>query len=838
MTAAAITNGTLNGAYEAALRYVGAGFSVVPIKCDGTKQPACSSWKEFQGRMATPDELRRLFAGRVGVAVVSGRVSGGKELIDVDAPELVEQFESSLRELAPGLLERLPTVATPRKNHGGRQYHYRIAGEVSGNTKLAQSELRPQFNPDGSPQVDSRSGAQKLSPETLIETRGEGGYGLVPGSPGACHPSGLEYKHIAGPPIEQTPTITAEEHRILLVAARSFNRYVDEREVKTGTNGTPRKREGVAPGDDFNNRATWQEILDPTGWVQIFENRWRRPGKSIGWSATTGVKSSAGTELFCVFSSNAHPFEGPANGRNCSSYSKFAAYALLNHGGDFQAAAKELAARGFGDRQQSKRERRPRKIVIDADAGGGGEQLPASLPDLRSDDWRTDHSNAKRFAAMFGDRVRYAKESKDWFDYDGKQWRPGAELYVEALAKKVAQAIWNWLKPSLQKLESREAVDILRFAKVSSSARGISNMLALARSEPDIGISIDQFDSQPYLLNCDNCVVDLKTGRALPHDRKLLMSKKTAAPYLQGAEADCPLWETTLDKIFRGNLETIGFLQRLLGCALVGEVIEHILAIFHGHGSNGKSLLIEILIAILGDYAHKAPADLLLVRNGEVHPTEKADLNRRRLVFCTETDAGRSLATALTKELSGGDLVTARKMKQDFFTYKPTHTLFLCSNHKPRVSDTGHGLWRRVRLIEFTVTFWDAARGESGPPELEADKHLKEKLLAEAGGIMAWLVRGCLDWQRLGLNEPADVLNATRQYRAAEDVLAVFLRDTCMVGDEFEITAKELRAKYEDWCKSNGEKPASGRRLSDYLIERGITKRHSGGTVYVGISTF
>lgn len=339
-----------------ALRYAASGLSVLPIRCDGTKKPTIAEWKHLQERIPGEGELRSMFAGHRGIAIINGAVSGNLETLDIDDPALVEPFEAAVRELSPGLLERLPTIATPRDSWGGRHYRYRIEGAVAGNTKLAQSELRPQFDDDGTPLIDPKTGKQRLAPETLIETRGEGGYAIVPGSPANCHETGLPYKHVVGPPLTETPVITPEEHSVLWRVAKSFNRFVDQREVN---DGPVTARSGDSPGDAFNASATWDQILLPMGWSKDRTSGdvtfWRRPGKTKGTSATTGVRSSAGTDLFCVFTSNGFPFEGPANGRTCSSYSKFAAYTVLNHDGDFAAAAKALVAQGYGTPAKSKR---------------------------------------------------------------------------------------------------------------------------------------------------------------------------------------------------------------------------------------------------------------------------------------------------------------------------------------------------------------------------------------------------------------------------------------------------------------------------------------------------
>jgi hypothetical protein len=295
-------------------------------------------------------------------------VSGNSEAIDVDRPALVEPFEAAVQAIAPGLLERLTVTASPRGNYGGRHYHYRVEltetgevnaegkpvlrGQVKGNTKLAQSAPEPQFNKDGTPVIDPKTGKQKLAPNTWIETRGEGGYILAPGCPGECHETGLPYKHLSGPPLTEKTTITVEEQQILWRVAMSFNEYDDTPEpVKAVTRC---ETDGLSPGDDFTARTSWEDILVPHGWTVAFSSgdktHWRRPGKDHGTSATTGCKSKAGSDLLCVFSSNAHPFQGATNGKPCSNYNKFAAYALLNHGGEFSDAAKDLAKRGYGDK--------------------------------------------------------------------------------------------------------------------------------------------------------------------------------------------------------------------------------------------------------------------------------------------------------------------------------------------------------------------------------------------------------------------------------------------------------------------------------------------------------
>lgn len=308
--------------HVAAQQFRGGGLSVIPIRGDGSKAAAVS-WGRYKSAIASPDNLKHWFGnGRgYGIGIVAGRVSGGLEVIDFDDPELFEPWVGIVRKQMPKLLARLSTVQTPRGIH----VYYRCS-EIEGNLKLASR------GPD-----DPLHSKQK----TLIETRGEGGYIVAPGSPVACHQSGKPYRHLSGPQLAKIATITPKQRELLLNAARSFNRAVA---VTTGDAAISRGKDGNRPGDHFNQNADWATILEPSGWTckhEVGPNRyWQRPGKSIGYSATTGhCFNDVSGDLLYVFSSNAEPFEADR------AYSKFAAYALLKFKGDFKEAAKELATR-------------------------------------------------------------------------------------------------------------------------------------------------------------------------------------------------------------------------------------------------------------------------------------------------------------------------------------------------------------------------------------------------------------------------------------------------------------------------------------------------------------
>ena len=261
-----------------------AGLSTVPIPCNGTKVP-CMKWKHLQERIPSADEIGQLYRGIVGLAVINGRVSGNKETLDIDDPKLVEPFEAAVNALLPGLLDRLTVVATPRENCEGRHYHYRVERPVPGSTKLAMSEPRPQFNRDGTPVIDPPTGQVRTCPDTLIETRGEGAYSLIPGCPGACHETGLKYERLSGPPLTELSTISAAEHEALWTIARSFNRYVGQRDVRCGTTARARSRKAVDAASMPALRA-----LYPASDSSVTANR--SPRRAIRWRVAHGRSDS------------------------------------------------------------------------------------------------------------------------------------------------------------------------------------------------------------------------------------------------------------------------------------------------------------------------------------------------------------------------------------------------------------------------------------------------------------------------------------------------------------------------------------------------------------------
>ncbi|MFV0445448.1 MAG: phage/plasmid primase, P4 family [Planctomycetaceae bacterium] len=438
-----------------------------------------------------------------------------------------------------------------------------------------------------------------------------------------------------------------------------------------------------------------------------------------------------------------------------------------------------------------------------------------TLDAVNTSEGQTDLANARRLAHWHRDDIRYCHAWKRWLAWDGCRFAPDEDGAVVRLAKAVADRIWN----DARQFDDRNA---LNFAARTASGSGINAMLKLAQS--DVPILPEEMDANRWLLNCRNGTVDLRTGELREHRREDSLTKVCATEF--DPHAFAPTWETFLDDDFDRDRELIAFVQRLMGYAVCGDVREQVLPIFHGSGANGKSTLLNAVMETLGtDYAGPAPKDLLMVRKGDSHPTELASLFGRRLVVSMETEGNAALAESLVKQLTGGDAISCRRMREDFWSFQPSHTLILCTNHKPRVKGSDHAIWRRLRLVPFAVQF-------SGDRQ---DKSLPDKLRGEREGILAWLVRGCQQWQQLGLANPDAVLQATAEYRNDSDVLGRFIEERCCVGEGFEARFKQLFDSFEEWASDAGERTPSKRALGQMLTEKGFIARQSSGRVYTGI---
>jgi putative DNA primase/helicase len=333
-----------------------------------------------------------------------------------------------------------------------------------------------------------------------------------------------------------------------------------------------------------------------------------------------------------------------------------------------------------------------------------------------------------------------------------------------------------------------------------------------------------------YKLNCANGIVDLKTGKMLPHDKSAFMTKNTGISY--DPKASCPTWIQFLESVFivddEVKQDVIEFLQKSIGYALTGDTSEQVVFFLWGTGRNGKSTFINTVKTLFGDYAKQTNSDTFTTKyNDNGINNDIARLQGSRFVSAVESEDGQRLSESLIKQLTGGEPVTARFLRKEFFEFIPQFKIFFTTNYKPVIKGDDEGIWRRIRLIPFDITI----------PIEKVDKHLPEKLQDELPGILRWAVDGCLKWQKEGLGEPETVKEATSAYKEEMDLLSNFLNDCCVVHPEARIKLNDLYKTYLDYCDENSEIPLKKVKFSNRLLIRGIEKRKSTGnqTFFFGI---
>lgn len=823
---------------DAALAFRTAGISVVPAAIDGSKKPL-GFWKRYQSEHMTETELRGWFGGgHPGIGVITGSVSGELEMLELEGRAVAEGILAQLAEFLvavglDGVWRRITAGYMEQTPSGGIHILYRVSdGTARPNTKLAcrpstAAELEAwkaaqlaeiETEPDPKVKANRRKALDAVTeghqvPQVLIETRGEGGFVVVAPSHGSTHPSGKPWRLLAGGP-SSIATITAAERDALHRIAAEFDQMrpteAEQEELPfTQPERGGRPEGGVSPGDDYEQRVDWADILVPHGWTLVHTRGrtryWRRPGKRLGISATTGHADDR-DRLF-VFSTST-PFEAEVP------YTKFGAYALLEHGGDHAAAAKALAAEGYGRPAPEP----PRKAAA-ARREDGVAVATVAEPETYS---LTDDGNALRLVDAHCDVIRYCPQRGSWLVWTGHLWKPDAAGAVQEYARHIARTL------------PAEDAEQRRHRRASLSARGIAAALQLARSDPRIVAHADQLDADPYALNTPGGVVDLRTGAIAPPDPAALHTRTTrVAPDF---ERPPERWLHFLSRTFAGDPDLIVYIQRLYGVSLVGAVLEQILPFCWGEGANGKTTMLGTFQRLLGigddGYAISVSSDLLLATSYQGHPTELAQLSGARLVVTSELEDGQRFAEARVKMLTGRDPINARFMRADPFTFRPTHTLWMLANHQPAVRAGGPALWRRIKLIPFLHVV---------PPE-ERDPHLEDTLVDKEGpSILAWAIHGAADYFGQGIAEPESVRAATAAYAKDQDNIGRFVEEMCETGNpamlHMVVKVGAFRAAYEAWCRGEGEQPASPKALGTALQRRFgvVAERSRTARFYRGI---
>lgn len=429
----------------------------------------------------------------------------------------------------------------------------------------------------------------------------------------------------------------------------------------------------------------------------------------------------------------------------------------------------------------------------------------------------TDTGNAERFVAQHVSVVRYVGPWNSWLTNDGKRWARDHARRVEDLAKQTVRSIQN--EVSLAR-SADEAVAILGWAQESEERRKRDAMVALARSEPVVGLSHEVLDVDPWAFNAQNGTVDLRTGALRPHCAEDYITK--IAPVVYDPDATCPAWEAFLRRVSDEDEAWMSFMRRAVGYTLTGSVREHALLFMLGKGRNGKTTFLGAIQHIMGGYAIQAAHDLLVAHRGEVHPTSQADLFRVRLAVCSEVEEGAVWNASQVKRLTGGNRVRARRMREDFWEFSPSHKFWIDANHEPILRRHDAAFGERLKLVPFDIVI----------PKRERDKDLPAKLQAEAAGILAWGVRGCQEWLERGLDAPERVVEATETYCARQDQVVSFFSEVCEARPGAWTTCRDLVRVYAEWCRLHGEEPGGVRYLGDGLERLGFARDRKRGKHY------
>ena len=422
----------------------------------------------------------------------------------------------------------------------------------------------------------------------------------------------------------------------------------------------------------------------------------------------------------------------------------------------------------------------------------------------------TDAGNMERLVHKYGHLFRYCPQ-RDWYGWDGRRWVPDSEGKIYQAALRTIREIKHELPLHLEAAEDdkdRAAItkSVLDWALASESKNHLAAMEFLTRTAEGIAVNIREFDTEPWIFNCANGTRDLRANDFRPHEQANMITN--ISPVLYDPKAECPLWESFLSDVMAGDREMMGFLQRAAGYSLTGSTAQHCMFICWGTGRNGKSTFLEVLRYVIGTYGKQASmATFLAKKSDEGIPNDLAALQGARFVTGIETEDGKRLAEAKIKLITGGDTVTARFLHREFFEFAPQFKIWMATNYRPVIHGTDEGIWRRIRLIPFTVYI----------PDGKMDEKLREKLISESSGILNWALAGLEEYKLGGLMEPDGVIKATEDYRAAEDWLGRFMDSETVQDPNGTTQARVLYERYKSWTKDTNEFVMKERRFNEAM---------------------
>ena len=833
------TFGEAQNLTDAALAWYDAGCSLIPIRGDGTKRPAME-WKRAQVERIPRISVKDMMSQGFGIGLVCGEVSGNLEMLELEgrastSAHLDKILDACIRIGCKEVWDDIVTNGyaewTPS---GGLHLIYRVADhDVPGNMKVAR---RP-----ATPEELAENPQDKI--KVLAETRGEGGYVIVAPTGGTVHPSGDSWTTVAGE-IGVIPTITWAQREALIAAVHEALDEMPEElppPQRPMTLPTSASR-GDRPGDDFNIRMTWEQILEPHGWRihhrTVSETFWTRPGKRRieGWSATTGLAGVGAEDRLFVFSSST-PFQQE------KPYNKFHAYTILEHNGDFSAAARTLSRLGFGSAADN-----PAALVLSsASPAQPAEVAPFPLPSVGYAQtsevaWRKDwaqpnvpadafiHSGhtlktaGRIFADVYQDTFKYVPEWKKWLFFNGKVWHEDRKDRHE-------NAVAVLLDAAELQARHSESKELHQWAQ-RMGRQPSPNIARWARFDERIAIETCDLDRNRHLITVDNGVIDLDSLNFQPHhDPRQLLTKSIPVAY--DKDAECPQWQSFLDDVIP-DPEMQDYVQRAIGHTLMGDAEQRAMFLCHGESGSGKSQFIRTMELMFGDFAETAqPNTFNLASKTATVTNDLNDLRGKRFVSLSELDEGERLNESLIKRLTGGDTAKSRGLYQENRQWRVEFSLWMATNHLPRLNSDDNAMWRRVKPIHFPNII--------GERKTEVMR-LAEKIVAtEAAGIFNWMLDGVRKYMERGLDEPPQITTAVNDYRREVDVVVQFLdaateEHLVVVDEEATIGSRALHGMFEQWCLRNGIRhPLGERRFSQRLATRFEKTRSAAGMVWRGI---
>ncbi len=755
----------------AALYYRSLGWSVIPIK-PKDKKPAIK-WEQYQTERASEEQIRAWWKKwpRANVGIVTGAISG-IIVLDEDGPEGRQSL----------IDKELPPTTCAVTGSGGNHYVFKHPG----------SEVR--------------NFARRLPG---LDLRGDGGYIVAPPS---VHPSGGTYKWGLPPEMEQPCWAPAWLKDLLEVKSTSSNgSRVNPGKVLAGIPEGSRDTEIFKYAASLRARGMKMEeaevlVLQAAAActppfpreeaLAKIESAWRYPNGSD----REQVLEKAREQLVDITPDSIYDEE------------ILGALALLKSQAPGEYAKIKQTLKGkvnFNDLERAVKYELAQNLNLRVLSGGKQKSGKKPLP-------RTPEGLSKRFLNLHRNETLWVEAWKSWMIYDGRRWKRDDTVRIIARAKDVARTL---LQEAYKADDPDERRALREFSEKAESVNTIKELLTLTK--PEVAATPDQFDTNPWLFNCINGTVDLKTGELKPHSPTDYIT--CLCPIDANPTAQAPQWEQFLLNITRNDQQLVRYLKRCFGMCLTGVTWEQVFFLLWGAGANGKSTLLNTILSVLGrDYGAQASMTAFLARKYDTGASEElASLAGARLVVATETQRGRRLNEAAIKAITGGDRLRVRRLYENSWEFTPQFKVVLCSNYKPNATGTDEALWRRARLIPFLVKFEGAQR----------DNNLQSKLLEERTGILRWLIEGCLEWQRDGLETPTAVTSATSEWQTENDITAQFLESCCRVGSHLKCRVRDLYSCYENWAADSQETALSQRRFNQEIRDRGFQTFAGTGNV-------